>query len=255
LSINLKRAYRSSAFSKLSWCISFIKAKLADNSFLKNLLDRNRKQEESSDNALNRQLSNFYMLNHLIEYINDKIKNTLKTRLMDLYLIFSWTFTYTITCIIYSLEYFALYKINPKSFEFDSSEINYLYFLGFSFSKMSPTASTSKITEIDIYADLICYMQNISTITILFILFFTFLTAARERYKEDIEAITTDLNEILKILQEGSLQIFNLALADIENALMHHDQDLVNGIRTLRGLPKLPEPIEDNLTLSDAENK
>ena len=250
--LNLRQAYKSTVFSKISQSISAFKEKLEDTSYLMNILNKYQTEsKESNQSPLSRQLSNFYIINCFIDVLNEKIRHVMKNRIMDLYCIISWGSTFAITCIIFSFEYMALFKISPNSF-FVPFEPNYFSFLGFSFGKMTPT-SVSKIVPEELYAEAICYAQIFSSIVILMILFFTFLTTSRERYKEDIKAITDELTEIGIILQQGSIEIFNLAFSEVETTLMNHEHQLVNGIRTLRGKPRLEPPIDSSNEQLDSE--
>ena len=85
------------------------------------------------------------------------------------------------------------------------------------------------------------------------ILFFTILTAARERYKEDMHNIVNEATEIATIIHSQFDIIFNMAIADAELFLLTNQESLVNGMRKLRGLPELPasnitgESIEEEL--------
>ncbi|MBW1614104.1 MAG: hypothetical protein JRJ57_09065 [Deltaproteobacteria bacterium] len=71
---------------------------------------------------------------------------------------------------------------------------------------------------------------------------FTILTAARERYKEDIYNIVKEMAEMAVMLQDKFNIIFNMALADAEYVLLTQNASLVNGLRKLRGLPELTNP-------------
>ena len=257
LFLSLQQAYKPTVFSKMSQRLSNFRVKLEEISFLKNIIERNgtideisSDSDDSSDNILTRQLSIFYMIHCGFEVLNVKIREVFKSRTIDFYLMFSWFTTLFVTAIIFSLEYQALFKMNPKSFSIPF-EPNYFSFLGFSFGSLA-TANISKIVPEDIYANGIYYAELSSSIVILVILIFSILTAARERYVEEIEGIIKEFSEIDTIFQQGSQQIFNLALADLEQALMDHDHKFVNAIRTIRGLPKLPTP-SDNIEKPDSE--
>ncbi|MFI3121584.1 MAG: hypothetical protein QX203_16550 [Methylococcaceae bacterium] len=238
--ISLVKAYKSTVFSKISFGLSAFKKKLAETSFLKNMLEKTNPSTsiDSNKESFNGQLSMFYLIHSVFEFMTEAINDVMKSRKMDLYLIFSWLYTYTGTAFIFSFEYLGLYKINPKSFS-GAFEPNFLSFLGFSLGKLTPS-SVSIIIPMDIYAISICYAEVISSLFIIIILIFTILTAARERYKEDMDAIIEELNEIGELLQNGSQQIFKLAISEIELALLDHNQGLVSVVRKLRSLPELP---------------
>jgi hypothetical protein len=68
----------------------------------------------------------------------------------------------------------------------------------------------------------------------------------RDRYKEDIESITNELNVIGFLLQEKSQDLFNIALSDIEANIFSQQYYLVEWSRKIRGIEKLTRPIDFN---------
>ncbi len=173
-----------------------------------------------------------------IQFISEKIQDILKSRKMDLYLIVSWLWSIVVTITIYAFVYFGLFKIDSKAFVLDD-EPGFFSFVGFSFGKLMPS-TVSTIAPRSLFAVAICYLESITALLILVILFFTILTSARERYKEDVEKIVSELNEIGVLLQQGCQQLFNVALSDVEKLLLNDNRQLVNQMRKLRGLPELP---------------
>lgn len=241
---SFKKAYKSTVFSKVSNVISSLKSKLTDSSFLQNILDKTEtsKEADSEQKNFHSKLSTLYMFHWGVEFVTDKIREVARSRKMDLYLILSWFWTVIFTSVIFSFEYYALYKINTKEF-IVTFKPNYLSFLGLSFGKLTPS-SVSTILPNDIYSTTLCYAELACSVIIIVILVFTILTAARERYKEDIEKILTEMNEIAFVLQDSSLRLFNLALVDAEMLLVNNNIGLVNGLRKLRGMPELSAQIE-----------
>jgi hypothetical protein len=74
------------------------------------------------------------------------------------------------------------------------------------------------------------------------ILIFIILKASRERYKEEVESILSDLGQIVLLLQGSFQKLFNLALAEAETVLLKDNASIVNKLRQWRGLPELPPP-------------
>jgi len=242
LYLSFRKAYRSTVFSKLNGIISKIKNRLSDTSFFQKMWDDATKRNEpkSDQEEFQTRLSTLYLFYWAAEFFGDKVDHFLKSRKMDLYLIFTWFWTVFVTVTIYSLEYFSLYKILPNAFSAPFKP-TYFSFLGFSFGKLAPTG-VSVISPANLPAILLCYSELACTFIIFIILVFTILTAARERYKEDIYNIVKEMAEMAAILQDKFATIFNMALADAEYVLLTQNASLVNGLRKLRGLPELTNP-------------
>jgi hypothetical protein len=252
---SLQKAYNSSVFLKISQAITAFKEKLEDTAFITNLLLNNIKENEKSvGTSQNSGPLTVYMFNFGVEFLNNKIRNVIKSQKMDLYLILSWALTFSLNFFVFSFEYLALYKINPKSFSMPF-EPNYLSFLGFSFGKVTP-GSASQIVPIDSYSNFLCYTEIACSVVIYFILVFTVFTVTRQRYSADIETVINELNEIGFILEQASQQVLNIKLSDVEGVIFDSNYKLINWTRRLRGMPELPPPIEGSLGQSnDSEKK
>jgi hypothetical protein len=236
---SFRKAYRSTIFSKLNMIISKVKNSLSDTSFFQKIWDDANKSNEAKNDEeeFQQRLSTLYLFYWAAGFLGEKVDQFLKSRKMELYLIFTWFWTVFITIIIYSLEYFSLYKLLPNSFNAPFKP-TYFSFLGFSFGKLAPTG-VSVISPSNMPAILLCYSELACTFVIFIILVFTILTAARERYKEDVYNIVKEMAEIAAILQEKFISTFNMALADAEYVLLTQNASLVNSLRKLRGLPEL----------------
>lgn len=236
------KAYQSTVFSRLQGIISKIKIRLSETSFFQKMWDnaRSRNEPKNDQEELQTRLSTLYIVYWCAEFVKEKVDHVLQSRKIDLYLIFTWFWTVFLTAVIYSLEYFSLYKILPNAF-IAPFKPTYFSFLGFSFGKFAPSEVSAIFPE-NLPAVLLCYSQLACTVVIFVIFVFTILTAARERYKEDIYNIVKELTELALIIQEKFTIIFDMALADAEYVLLTHNATLVNGLRKLRGLPELSDP-------------
>ena len=78
------------------------------------------------------------------------------------------------------------------------------------------------------------------------ILVFSILTAAREKYKEDIADFIVEVKSLGNEMQKQFFQLYDIALADVENILLFHNADLINWLRKKRGLPELQLPETDD---------
>ncbi len=252
---SFKQAYKATVFSKISQGISELKKKIIETSFLKDVIEstvKNSGNDSDSDKNYKAKLSTVYMFHSGVEFLTDKIRDVLRSRKMDLYLILSWLWTFVVTALIYSFEYYALFKIDSASFS-TPNRPGFLSFLGFSFGKLTPS-SVSSISPNSVYATALCYAELASSLVIVVILVFTILTAARERYKEDIESLTRELNDIGVLIQSNAQGLFNLAMTDIEIILLTQNREMVNMFRRMRGMAELLAP-QTKTEGTNAENK
>jgi hypothetical protein len=237
-----RKAYQPTVFGRLRNGLSKYRETLVGDTVMKNLSDWAVRQHPSGteEDKLSSKLSNLYLTHALAEYIGEKIQEVVRSRRMDMYLIISWFWTILITSLIYSLEYTALHKIIPKAFSVTYAP-TYWSFLGFAFGRLTPS-SISAISPASPMAIALSYSENACALAIFVILVFTILTAARERYKEDISGAVDEFLAIGSTYEKYLLSYFNMALADAEDFLVNHNLALVNAIRKLRRLPELQPP-------------
>ena len=141
----------------------------------------------------------------------------------------------------------------PNSFNIPFKP-SFFTFLGFSFSKFAPSGA-STISPSELPAILLCYSELACTLIIIIILVFTILTAARERYKEDLYSIVEEVAESVAIIQNNFDAIFNMTLSDAEYILLSYDESLVNGLRKLRGLQELKSNEPKSPLLTEKTNQ
>lgn len=157
-----------------------------------------------------------------------------------MYLIISWLGTIILTVSVFAFEYWAIYRISPLNFT-PLSALNFWSFLGYSFGKIAPT-SISLIQPASVVAAVITYIEIFCAIVIMVILAFSVLTAARERYKEDIASFIDEMHQLNEVAQNEFLRIYELALADVEIFLHRENAAVVNWVRKTKGLSELTLP-------------
>jgi hypothetical protein len=238
LYFNLRKAYRSSIFEQLSDLVKNFGNSLECG---KHVLWKKEKYASGTKEYEQQHLT-FYLLWSCAEIVRDKLIKVAKSRKPDLYLIFSWFITVLLTSLIYAFEYWSLYKVDIHSF---SSPVNrtlsFWSFLGFSFGKLTPS-SISSISPMNFVATILTYSELLCTLIILGILFFSILTAAREKYKEDIDEFISEVGNLGVNIYKQFCQLYEVALADVEIILISNNANLINYIRKARGLPNLSVP-------------
>lgn len=240
---NLRRAYRSSIFQGLADLIKKLRVKFASEKEVGWKKVEYDPASEKSSKDYESQLLGVYFVNWGTEFISEKLYEVAKSRKPDLYLMASWLRIVIVTSLIYAFEYWALYKMMPLSFSSDYS-LNFWCFWGFSFGKFTPS-SISSIRPISTIASVISYSELFCALIILVIFVFSVLTAARERYKDDIDDFITEVRTFGNEMQEHFFLLYNLALSDVEGFLLRNNAGMINWLRKARGLPELRSPEAD----------
>jgi len=257
LKASFLKAYRSNVFDKIAKKISYYKDKLSDPIYLDGVLKNTTNKDKAKETQNEPSLTNLYLFHSVAAFIGEKIGTVAKSRKIDLYLFCSWLLTVLSTWFIFSLQYFSINKLYPNSFSISGGSVqtlSYLSCLGLSFDKLFPynNSTVSPVTEIALIA---CYAQAVCAIVLGFILIFTLLTAARERYKEDLDLIAQEINGIGDALQNGFQSVFKITLSDAEASLLIDNKGLVNFSRKMRGLSELSGASEGDPKTVVIENK
>lgn len=237
---NLRRAYRSSIFEGLADLVKKLRGQLerGEQALWKKVEHDPISEKGTKD--YEQQLSTFYLLNWVVELIAEKLHMVAKSRKPDLYLMVSWLGTVFVTSLIYAFEYWALYKMNPLSFRAEYA-LTFWNFWGFSFGKLTPS-SISSIGPVSSLAAILSYSELFCALIILVILVFSVLTAAREKYKDDIADFIVEIKSLGSEMQNQFFLLYNIALTDVEIILLRNNAALINWLRKKRGLPELPLP-------------
>ena len=242
---SLRKAYRSSIFEGLSDMVKKLRIAIDEEHqtlWKKEKSDPGTKEYEE-------QCLTFYLLNSVIEIVRDRLLKVAKSRKPDLYLMISWLYTVLLTSLIYGFEYWSLYKLIPHSF-ISNYPSSFWRFWGFSFDKLTPS-SLSTMVPATVLATLLSYSELFCALIILVILVFSVLTAAREKYKEDIADFVSEVGILGKHVQEKFLQLYAIAIADVEILLLSSNAVTINYLRKARGLPALSAPEEGESTKNE----
>jgi len=233
---SLQKAYRSSIFEGLSDLVKKLHVKMDGGQHVlwkKEKCDPGTKDYEQ-------QCLNFYLINSVVEIVGDKLLKVAKSRKPDLYLMISWFATVFLTSLIYAFEYWALYKIDILSFMANHS-LSFWSFWGFSFGKLTPS-SISTVAPVSVTATVLSYSELFCALIILIMLVFSVLTAAREKYREDIADFISEVRNLGEHFQKQFFQLYAVPMADVEIVLLSNNAALINQLRNARGLPVLPLP-------------
>jgi len=244
---SLRKAYRSSIFEGLADLVKKMRVGLQGG---QQALWKKEKYD-SGTTEYQQQCLTFYLFNMSVEIVREKLLKVAKSRKPDLYLMISWLSTVLLTSLIYAFEYWSLYKIDALSFTANHT-LSFWGFWGFSFGKLTPS-SISAITPVSGAATVLSYSELFCSLIILVILVFSVLTAAREKYREDIGDFVSEVGKLGRDLQEQFFQLYALAVADVELVLLSSNAAFINQLRKARGLPNLSVPEKGKQTGAESE--
>lgn len=246
---SLRKAYRSSVFEGLGDLVKKLRISIEGG---QHELWKKEKYDPGTKNYEDQCLT-FYILNSVVEIVRKKLLKIAKSRKPDLYLMISWLVTVLLTSLIYSLEYWSLYKIDGLSFMADHT-LSFWDFWGFSFGKLTPS-SISTIAPVSVAATVLAYSELFCALIILVILVFSVLTAAREKYREDIEYFISEVGNLGKHLQAQFFQLYAIAVVDVEKVLLSSNAALINQLRKACELPNLLLPEKEVKQVGAEETK
>jgi hypothetical protein len=161
---------------------------------------KNKNQDNLTDDDIVKIQTNLQLnliINKICYFLASKINKIKKQKISFVFYSINIFYTIFLTIIIFSLMNYAVYKINPLSFE-SPGKVSFIFFLYYSFNTFftynindfGPILALSRIlnsTEI---------FFGILTIVILVLLFYTII---REKHDKEME------NAIIKLKEQGSL--------------------------------------------------
>jgi hypothetical protein len=185
-------------------------------------------------------LTNLYMYHSLADLVAARLQKLLRARVVDLYLISSWFYTGILTVIVFGWIYWGLHRADPSSF-INSPNVGLWGFIGYSFERLAP-GDLSQLKPATPWAIGLSYVEAVCGVLILIILAFTFLTAAREAYREGAQEFASELQLTAEAVEKRVLSAYRLTLEQLEMAILEKNRAVVDALRKMRGLPALPTP-------------
>jgi hypothetical protein len=236
---SFRRAFRTSVFSSLAGLTKKFRLSF-ENGAIDEYFVKSQEQQKvviAPEIRKSQHLTQLYLFNWACEFLDEKLSLLTKERYPDVYLIASLLWTFFLTTIVFSFEYFGLWKIYPESFS-NASVANYWSFLGLSFSLISGSGLAKVLPQTG-SATLICHLESVCHIGIGIVLVFSLFSTTRERYKDDIGVFIGEVRHTTKSVQDRINLLYQLTLAQVEGILLTDQQQFINLLRKLRGLPQL----------------
>jgi hypothetical protein len=184
-------------------------------------------------------LLNTFISNSLLIYVTEKFQSVAKSRLIELYLIFTVLFSLFVTLTVFGFLYLGLSKVDAGAFS--PSSLGIWEAIGFSVNTMT-TASVSHVSAQSALAQVACYAEILFGLLLVVITFAMLVGVVRERYREDLQKMIDELDATDRLLSETIRNEFEMTYDDLEEYLIESSLDTINGLRWLRGLKELPKP-------------
>jgi len=169
--------------------------------------------EQKTKWSQNLQLS--IILNKVFYFLTSKLRKFQKSRLNIIYYFINILNTVFLTTIIFTFQNFALYKIDPNSFN-TVPKGNIIFFFYYSFNTLF-TNSINDFYPISDMARLLNSFETFFAFVLLAILFFLLTTIVRDKHNEEINSTITTFKDKGKDLEVFINQEFNI---DIDKALV-----------------------------------
>ena len=185
-----------------------------------------------------------------LDVLAQRFREVARSRLLDAYLVYTIVVTVITTIIVFGVEFFGLYKLDPANFE-PAAAYGLLDFLGFSFTTLM-TGSISKIQAVSGAAQLIAYAEYASFLFIAIVGVFLFFTTSRERRREDMDQVAREIENSVSSVRLKVNEELSLTDDQLEDALLVVSLDFVNAMRKLRRLDARTIPPAQQPTVAPA---
>lgn len=222
--IRFKHAYSSSTiFTEIKDIVSKIWQ------HTKNHIENSKPDEKLASNEYKQKfgehLLQTYMLTTGLHFSTIKLQEVIASRKIDLYLICSLIWTFTLSVITFGIIYFSIFRMDMNHFE-GPMPLDLIDFIGLSFTTIM-TSSASNISPSSGLAQFITYLQLFTSLLIIVLLVFIVLTSIREKYKNDLDELVNEL----KIANDLALTYINenydLTIEAIEHLLVMHNEHVM----------------------------
>jgi len=192
--------------------------------------------DPSSDEFGKKHIANLRRLvfyNLMCTSVAKKLKEVVSSHKTDLYFLGALAYTFVLTVVIFSFEYFALYKIQPTSFS-TVGTVSFLTLLVFSFNTIL-TAELATVAPADTTAVVFANLELLAGLIIFVILLFVILTSKRERYRQDmtnlIEQLDTGAQKFAGFMETE----FKVSLSEAQEKIESEQPEFSKAIDLLGG--------------------
>ncbi|WP_198781188.1 hypothetical protein [Shewanella putrefaciens] len=173
-----------------------------------------------------------YMLSTCMHFSIVKLQEVMDSRKMDLYFFSSLIWTFFVSVISFGVFYYGLFRIDKTNFvNVDNASL--IDFIGFSFNTLM-TSSISTIVAASGIARSVTFVQLFTSVLLIILLVFIILTSVRERCKEYLNNLISELRESSDKSKSYIELNYELTAEAIEHLLFKHNEavmKLLLGVR------------------------
>jgi hypothetical protein len=183
-----------------------------------------------------------YLQNLLWTYAGKKLDEAVSSRRTDLYFIVALIYSFVLTVTVFGFEYWALFKIDPLSFQ-GADQASFWSFLLFSFNAILHTG----FSTVSPVAGPALAMANLELVASLIIgLFFVFilLTSSRERYRQDLKSVVGHISASASQIERFLQKDLKMRLIDAEVKIIAADPSFSG---TMQSYGRTPPPGSDEM--------
>jgi len=148
-------------------------------------------------------------------------------------LITTLVYTFFLTGLVFAFEYWALEKIEPGSFHLPGAA-TFWPFLAFSLGTLLRSDFSGVVPRAS-FATILAYLELFAGFVIVIIFVSVLFAILRERYREDIDKVSDELDRSAAALDSMIQQEYSLSLVEAEATLVEGNPGLVKAISLLRG--------------------
>ena len=185
-------------------------------------------------------LKTLYLNNLLWSHLATRLQLAVTSRRTDLYFIGALIYTFILTVIVFGVEYWALFKINPSSFRTTGDVTLWEFFL-FSFNAILHTEFTT-LTATSTAALTLANLELMSGLIIGLFFVFVLLTSQRERYRQDLATVVDQLSRSAREIEAFLDTELGMKLIEVEVKIIEDDPTFSSTLQSFNRKPPATVP-------------
>jgi hypothetical protein len=214
----VKRFYLSFSPSQYSSKFNAALNKFWDKKAIENRLNEVSEPEDielltkEEKDKRNNEIQILLILNRLCLFLSSNLKRLQQRSVLALYVLISVIYTFLLTIVIFALENFALFNLNPANFSAVGSR-SFLFFLYYSFNSIM----TNNIADFMPVSDITRFANSIEIffgVLVLIVLFYVYTTINREKYSAETDTMILLLNQQGEKFESHLTYQFNMSSED-----------------------------------------
>lgn len=175
-------------------------------------------------------LINMYLFTAVLSKIARQMKTGAESKILDLLLLLSWCFTLCFTITVFAFIFLGLEKAYPGSF---LNATGFMSFLGYSLCILT-TSDLTKIQPLSDTATIVSFLELGGSILVLILMAFLILTTLRDRFRDDFQRVTDELETTAKQFETLLTNNYKLTIHAAEEWLLSYSRETARYLLLLR---------------------